>query len=227
MSGTLAALEGVAVAVRSVGGIVTELVEGVAKAARHGTAGYDAVQARRLKARLLDLRAALTRFSTGMNAPIRGDLLHYLREWAETAPLHTASDMLDPAARQAALHKAFAGNRRLGMPVPDAATHDARLAAAWATLGQSMRRAAESAAEILESLEAERSEAILDDAWVTLVRGFRARLAIYAELAGLPPPVSRAEVARLVELAEAYAGLIAELEAANSRLAALIKEGGG
>lgn len=226
MSGTLVALEGVAAAVRSVGGIVTELVEGVAKAAQAGTAGYDAVQARRLKARLLDLRAALTRFSTGMNAPIRGDLLHYLREWAETAPLHSGSDMLDAPAREVALHKAFAGNRRLGLPVPDAATHDARLAAAWATLGHSMRRAAEEAARILETLEAERSEAILDDAWIALVRGFRTRLAIYDELAGLPPPVSRAEVARLVQLTEAYSALIAGLEAANARLAALIREGG-
>jgi hypothetical protein len=226
MSAALVTLEGLAAIVRQTSGLVTGLVDGVAHAARTGTAGYDALKARQLRSRLLDLHAEISRFQVLMNSSVRRSLADYLREWAETARLHSRSDLLDAAARAAALEKAFAINRRLGRPVPTQADHDARLDAAWTRLRNAMTQAGGAAAAILKDMQAERSEAILDASWIALMRSFQARIGIYEDLAALPPPVTKAEIGRLTEVTEAYEALIANLESAGTRLAALAREAG-
>ncbi|PWS37639.1 hypothetical protein DFH01_12540 [Falsiroseomonas bella] len=226
MSAALVTLEGLAAVVRQTSGLVTGLVDGVAHAARTGTAGYDALKARQLRSRLLDLHAEVTRFQMIMNSSVRRSLADYLREWAETARLHSRSDLLDPAARTAALERAFAANRSRGLPVPTQADHDARLDASWARLRKAMTEAGGAAAAILKDMQAERSEAILDASWAALMRGFHARVGIYEELAALPPPVTKAEIGRLTEVTEAYEALIRSLEAAATRLATLVREAG-
>jgi hypothetical protein len=189
-------------------------------------AGYDALKAPQLRARLLDLHAEVARFQMLMNSAVRRSLAEYLREWTETARLHSRSDLMDTTAREAAQQKAFAANRSRGLPVPTQADHDARLDAAWARLRNAMTEAGGAAAAILKDMEAERSEAILDASWAALMRSFHQRIGIYEELATLPPPVTKAEVARLTEVAEAYEALIANLESASARLAALLRETG-
>jgi hypothetical protein len=226
MSGALMTLEGLAALVRQTSGLVTGLVDGMAHAARLGTAGYDALKARQLRARLLDLHAEVTRFSVMMNSSVRRSLADYLREWTETARLHSRSDLIDAGAREAALERAFAANQRLGLPVPTQADHDARLDAAWARLRDAMTEAGGAAAAILKDMQAERSEAILDQSWAALMRSFHDRISLYEDLAELPPPVTKAEIARLTEVTEAYEALIANLQAASTRLAALAREAG-
>ncbi|WP_137177157.1 hypothetical protein [Roseomonas sp. AR75] len=226
MSGALLTLEGLAAIVRQTSGLVTGLVDGVAHATRTGLAGYDALRARQLRSRLLDLHAEVARFQMLMNSSVRRSLADYLREWAETARLHSRSDLLDAAARDAALHKAFAANRSRGLPVPSQADFDARLDAAWGRLRKAMAEAGAEAAAILKDMEAERSDAILDASWTALMRGFHQRIGIYEELAALPPPVTKAEIGRLTEVAEAYEALIANLESASARLTALLREAG-
>lgn len=226
MSGALVTLEGLAAVVRQTSGLVTGLVDGVAHAARTGAAGYDALKARQLRARLLDLHAEVSRFSILMNSSVRRSLVDYLREWTETARLHSRSDLMDPAARSAAMERAFEANRRRGLPVPSQADHDSRLDAAWTRLRKAMTEAGGAASAIMKDMEAERSEAILDASWAALMRSFHARIGIYEELASLPPPVTKAEIARLTEVTQAYEALIASLEAAGGRLAALVREAG-
>jgi hypothetical protein len=225
-SAALVTLEGLAALVRQTSGLLTGLVDGVAHAARAGATGHDALKARQSRGQLLDLHAEIARLRALMHSAVRPSLAGYLREWTDTARLHSRSDLSDPAARAAALERASADSRDRGLPLPTQADHDARLDAAWDRLRKAMTEAGGAAAAILQDMQAERGAAMLDTSWTALMRSLHARVGVYDALVALPAPVTRAEIARLAEVTEAYEALIANLGAVAARLATLARETG-
>jgi hypothetical protein len=183
----------------------------VAQAARAGSAGHDALKARQWRGQLLDLHGEIARLRALMHGAVRRSMAEYLRAWTDTARLHSRSDLAGAAARA---------------PADSQADHDARLDAAWDRLRQAMTEAGGATAAILQDMQAERGAAMPDPSWAALMRGFHARIGVYDALAALPSPVTRAEIARLAEVTEAYEALIANLDAAAARLARLVREAG-
>jgi hypothetical protein len=223
MPPALVTLEDLAALVRRTGGLVAGLVDGVAQEARAGTPGHDALKARQLRGRLLDLHAEVTRFEMLVKGSVRRSLADYLRAWAEAGRLHSRSDLTPPTGTTA-VERARVAHRSGGRPVPTGADHDARLDAAWTPARQAMAEAGGAASAMLKEMQTARDDAILDASRAALIRSFQDGLAIYADLATLPPPVTKAEIGRLAEVAEAYEALIRTLEAAAARLAALLRD---
>jgi hypothetical protein len=94
----------------------------------------------------------------------------------------------------------------------------------WQSTTSVLRNILVTADSILSRLNTEKSDLVLQPAYVKLQTALQARVSLLSQLTALPPPTSKAELAELRNVLARYRLLVAQLEAARDELNEYVRQ---